>query len=55
MPSLPSSVLSVMQGDRGGATAPVLQSSILGAWDLPMGQTIDGLRTISIPLPGRRP
>ena len=55
MPSLPSSVLSVMQGDRGGAAAPVLQSSILGAWDLPMDQAVDGLRTIAIPLPGRRP
>jgi hypothetical protein len=55
MPSLPSSVLSVMQGDRGGAAAPVLQSSILGAWDLAMDQAVDGLRTIAIPLPGRRP
>jgi hypothetical protein len=55
MPSLPSSVLSVMQGDRGGAAAPVVQSSMMGTWELPMDQAIDGLRTISIPLPGRRP
>jgi hypothetical protein len=55
MPSLPSSVLAVMQGDRGGAAAPVLQSSILGAWELSMDQAVDGLRTLSIPLPGRRP
>ena len=55
LPSLPSSVLAVMQGDRGAAASPVLQSSILGAWEVPMGQAIDGLRTISIPLSGRRP
>jgi hypothetical protein len=55
LPSLPSSVLAVMQGDRGAAAAPVLQSSILGAWEVPMGQAIDGLRTIPFPLAGRRP
>jgi hypothetical protein len=55
MPSLPSSVLAVMQGDRGGAAAPVLQSSFLGAWELPMDQAVDGLRTISITVTGRRP
>jgi hypothetical protein len=55
MPSLPSSVLSVMQGDRGAAANPTLQSSILGAWEIQMEQAVDGLRTLTIQLSNRRP
>jgi hypothetical protein len=55
MPSLPSSVLTVMQGDRGTATNPPLQSSILGAWEIPMEYAVDGLRTLTLQLPKRRP
>ncbi|MCU0251329.1 MAG: hypothetical protein MUE61_14045 [Vicinamibacterales bacterium] len=55
MPSLPSSVLSVMQGDRGAASNPPLQSSILGAWEIPMDHAVDGLRTLTLQLANRRP
>jgi hypothetical protein len=51
MPSLPSSVLAVMQGDRGAAPNPVLQTSTLGAWEIPMDQAVAGLRSMTIPLP----
>jgi hypothetical protein len=57
MPSLPSSVLAVVQGDRGAAANPPLQTSILGAWEIPTDQAVSGLRTLTIPLApeGRRP
>jgi hypothetical protein len=55
MPSLPSSVLAVMQGDRGTASNPPLQSSILGAWEIPMDHAVDGLRTLTLQLASRRP
>jgi hypothetical protein len=55
MPSLPSSVLSVIQGDRGTASNPPLQSSILGAWEIPMDHAVDGLRTLTLQLANRRP
>jgi hypothetical protein len=55
MPSLPSSVLTVMQGDRGTASTPTLQSSILGAWEIPMDIAVDGLRTLTLPIANRRP
>lgn len=50
MPALPSSVLAVMQGDRAGASLPSMQVSTLGAWDIPMGQAVSGLRTLTITL-----
>jgi hypothetical protein len=55
MPSLPSSVLTVMQGDRGTAVNPPLQSSVLGAWEIPMDIAVDGLRTLALTLTDRRP
>jgi hypothetical protein len=48
MPALPSSVLAVMQGDRGTAANPPLQTSTLGAWEIPMGQAVVGLRTLAV-------
>ena len=55
MPSLPSSVLAVMQGDRGAAPNPTLQSSVLGAWEIPMDMAVEGLRTLALTLADRRP
>jgi hypothetical protein len=55
MPSLPSSVLAVMQGDRGAAASPVLQSSALGAWEIPMDGAVEGFRTLALTLTDRRP
>jgi hypothetical protein len=48
MPALPSSVLAVLQGDRGSAANPPLQTSTLGAWEIPMGQAVVGLRTLTV-------
>ena len=55
MPSLPSSVLTVLQGDRGTSANPPIQSSILGAWEIPMGHAVEGLRTLTLQLANRRP
>lgn len=57
MPSLPSSVLAVMQGDRGTATSPMLQTSTLGAWEVSTDQAVTGLRTLTLTLSStdRRP
>jgi hypothetical protein len=57
MPALPSSVLAVMQGDRGSAANPPLQTSVLGAWEIPMTQAVAGLRTLTVTLdpPTRHP
>jgi hypothetical protein len=55
MPSLPSSVLTVMQGDRGTSANPPIQSSVLGAWEIPMDHAVEGLRTLTLQLANRRP
>ena len=55
MPSLPSSVLSVMQGDRGAASNPPVQFAVLGAWEIQMDHAVEGLRTLTLSLPTRRP
>jgi hypothetical protein len=55
MPSLPSSVLAVVQGDRGAAVNPLLQSSILGVWEIPAGQAVEGLRTLTLQLANQLP
>jgi len=44
-----------MQGDRGTAANPTIQSSVLGAWEIPMDQAVDGLRTLTLQLSNRRP
>jgi hypothetical protein len=55
MPSLPSSVLTVMQGDRGTSANPPIQSSVLGAWEIAMDHAVEGLRTLPLQLANRRP
>jgi hypothetical protein len=50
MPALPSSVLAVMQGDRAGTAVPSMQTATLGAWDIPLGQAVVGMRTLTITL-----
>ncbi|MEW5980838.1 MAG: SpoIVB peptidase S55 domain-containing protein [Acidobacteriota bacterium] len=56
MPALPSSVLTVLQGDRAGGGV-AMQSVVLGSWDIPMGQAVSGMRTLPVPnvRSGRRP
>jgi len=50
MPALPSSVLAVMQGDRAGGAVPSMQAATLGTWDIPLGQAVAGLRTLTLTL-----
>ena len=50
LPALPSSVLAVMQGDRAGSASPSMQTATLGTWDVPLGQAVVGLRTLTITL-----
>jgi hypothetical protein len=50
MPALPSSVLAVMQGDRAGGSTPSMQTATMGSWDIPLGQAVMGMRTLSITL-----
>jgi hypothetical protein len=59
LPSLPSSVLAVVQGDRGGSATSGLQPQVVGAWDFPLGMAVTGMRTLIItpdfPEPQPRP
>lgn len=50
LPALPSSVLAVMQGDRAGGAVPSMQAATLGTWDIPLGQAVVGLRTLTLTL-----
>jgi hypothetical protein len=57
LPALPSSVLGVLQGDRSSSGSAPMQSAILGSWDIPLGQAVSGVRTLTVPnqREGRRP
>jgi hypothetical protein len=46
-----------MQGDRGAAPNPPVQTSVLGAWEVQTDLAVTGLRTLAIPLgpASRRP
>jgi hypothetical protein len=48
--ALPSSVLSVLEADRGGGSYRPLQSALLGAWEISTGFAVSGSRTLDIPL-----
>ncbi|HOQ62292.1 MAG TPA: hypothetical protein PKZ08_16810, partial [Vicinamibacterales bacterium] len=50
LPSLPGSVLAVMQSDRGADVASALQTSVLGTWEISTDEAVRGIRTITIPL-----
>jgi hypothetical protein len=48
MPSLPPSVLAVLDSDRDeGRTTPIRQA-IVGEWDLPVGTAVAGARTLTL-------
>jgi hypothetical protein len=53
LPGLPSSVLSVMEGDRAGGGGTSLQQSTLGAWDIRTSLAVSGQRTLTLVLDGR--
>ena len=53
LPGLPSSVLSVMEGDRAGGGGTSLQQATLGAWDIRTSLAVSGQRTLTLSLDGR--
>jgi hypothetical protein len=48
LPSLPPSVLGVLESDRNGGTFNPLQSATLAEWELPTDQAVSGSRTLAI-------
>jgi hypothetical protein len=54
LPSLPPSVLSVLEGDRSGGNFAPIRSAALGEWELPMDSAIAGTRVLTIDLDSRR-
>ena len=54
LPSLPPSVLAVLEGDRSGGNFAPIRSAALGEWELPMDSAIVGTRVLTIDLDSRR-
>jgi hypothetical protein len=54
LPSLPPSVLAVLEGDRSGGNFAPIRSAALGEWELPMDSAIIGTRVLTIDLDSRR-
>jgi hypothetical protein len=48
LPSLPPSVLGVLEADRNGGNFNPLQGANLGEWELPTEQAVSGARTLTI-------
>ncbi len=53
LPGLPSSVLSVMEGDRAGGGGTLLQQATLGAWEIRTSLAVTGQRTLMLSIDGR--
>ena len=54
LPSLPPSVLAVLESDRSGGNFAPIRSAALGEWELPMDSAIVGTRVLTIDLDSRR-
>jgi hypothetical protein len=54
LPSLPPSVLAVLEADRSGGNFAPIRSAALGEWELPMDSAIVGTRVLTIDLDSRR-
>ena len=54
LPSLPPSVLAVLEGDRSGGNFAPIRSAALGEWELPMDSAIIGTRVLTIDLDSRK-
>jgi hypothetical protein len=54
LPSLPPSVLAVLEGDRSGGNFAPIRSAALGEWELPMDSAIVGTRVLTIDLDSRK-
>ena len=48
LPSLPPSVLGVVEGDRAGAGSATLRTATLGTWDLALDGVVTGQRQVPI-------
>lgn len=55
LPGLPSSVLSVMEGDRSGGGGTSLQQVTVGAWEIKTSLSVSGQRTFTLSIEGRGP
>lgn len=54
LPSLPPSVLAILEGDRSGGNFTPIRSAALGEWELAMDSAIVGTRVLTIDLDSRR-
>ena len=50
MPSLPPSVLSVLEADRSGGNFNPIRSATLGEWEIVTSHVVSGARTLSVPV-----
>lgn len=50
LPSLPPSVLAVLEADRNGGSFVPLRNAVLGAWELPSDKAISGSRILTVQL-----
>jgi hypothetical protein len=50
LPSLPPSVLSVLEADRSGGSFTPIRSAALGEWELPMDSSVSGTRVLTLDL-----
>jgi hypothetical protein len=48
LPSLPPSVLAVLEADRNGGSFVPLRNATIGEWDIPTGYALTGARFLSI-------
>jgi hypothetical protein len=48
LPSLPPSVLAVLEADRNGGNFNPLATAPLGEWELPTEQAVSGSRTLTV-------
>ena len=54
LPSLPPSVLAVLEGDRSGGNFAPIRRAALGEWELAMDSAIAGTRVLTIDLDSRK-
>lgn len=50
LPSLPPSVLAVLEADRSGGSFTPIRSAALGEWELPMDSAVTGTRVLTLDL-----
>jgi hypothetical protein len=48
LPSLPPSVLAVVEADRNSGSVTTLNSVTLGEWQVPIDNAVSGARTLTI-------